>query len=138
MKFIVVSEFGEIMDLALHLKNIEKQDVVLCVTNPDDKKVGENLLPLDRHWWQYIGKKYIWIFDGCNAGNLEDWLKKQGEKVVNGTEVTDELENNRQMGQRWFKAAGFTQPFSKNFKGKTAFDQAIKYIQESNKKPLSN
>ena len=65
------------------------------------------------------------IIDGCSHGALQDWLRAHGEFVFGGTEAGDKLENDRQLGQKLFKSAGFYQPESKNFKD---FDSALEFI----------
>lgn len=52
---------------------------------------------------------------------------ERGEAVFGGSKQGDRLENDRQLGQKWFKKAGFYQPESKNFKD---IQSAIKFVQE--------
>ncbi len=69
-----------------------------------------------------MGAGYIWVFDGCTYGGLQDWLRGEGEVVFGGSAKGDKLENDRQLGQALFNAVGFKQPESKNFKN---IDEAI-------------
>lgn len=130
-KFIIVSEYGELLDLAMHLKFNEGHDVLLHIPGHDTKKIGDGIIEKIDDSWIHMGQGYIWVFDGCVRGKRQDWLRSKGELVFGGTEKGDKLENDRQMGQKLFKAAGFHQPISKNFKGPSAFDDAIKYINEN-------
>lgn len=125
-KFIIHSEYGELLDLAIHLKN-EGHDVLMHIPEKDYKKVGEGMVEKVDELYSLIGNGYIWVVDGCAHGKLQDLLRKKGEAVFGSSEMGDELENNRQAGQKWFKRAGFTQPFSKNFQ---SIDDAIKFIEE--------
>ncbi len=124
MKFVIFSEFGELLDLAMKLQD-EDNEVVFHVPVKDYETIGEGIVKKDKEWWRYIGQGYIWCFDGNAYGDLQDWLREKGEKVFGGTKQTDELENDRQLGQKLFKAAGFIQPQSENF---IDIDKAIGFI----------
>ena len=126
MKYFIKSEFGELLDLAMHLK--EEGNEVVFATNHEYCKIGEGILKHDCKWWNYMGKDYIFIVDGCEDGNFQDWMRSQGELVFGGCEMGDKLENDRQLGQKLFKSAGFYQPESKNFK---EIDDAIEFIHEN-------
>lgn len=92
------------------------------------QKIGDGIIQKEKRWWNCIGKNYIWVFDGCSYGDLQDWLRSRGELVFGGSEKGDRLENDRQLGQAWFKAAGFKQPESKNFKN---IVDAEKFVKEN-------
>lgn len=127
-KFIIQSEFGELLDLAIQLQNEGHE--VLFHSDKEYKKIGEGIVKKADELYGMIGKGYTWIIDGCAHGKLQDLLRKKGEAVFGGSEMGDELENNRKMGQKWFNQAGFQQAFSITFEGKNAFDEAIKFIEE--------
>jgi phosphoribosylamine-glycine ligase len=115
MNFILFSEFAEIADVGAHLQDIEGHHVILHIHDKDHGRLYEGILPKTDHWWEYIGKGYVWIFDSCSFGNLQEWLRSIGEAVVGGSEAGDELENERGIHQEWFEDLGFDQPFSKEF-----------------------
>jgi hypothetical protein len=129
--FLIFSEYAELLDLALYLQNVEKQEVFMHIPSKEHNKIGEGMVEKVKDWYTCLGKGYVWVFDGCSSGKLQDWLRSEGEMVFGGTEKSDELENNRQAGQRWFKSAGFKQPISKNFKGDSAFQDALDYIKQN-------
>jgi phosphoribosylamine--glycine ligase len=124
MKFIIHTEYAELLDLAMHLKN-EGHDVCMYIPNKEYSKIGDGIIEKIDNWHQELGKGYIWLVDGCAHGNLQDWLRSQGEAVFGGTEMGDKLENDRQLGQKLFKSAGFYQPESKNFKD---IDDALEFV----------
>lgn len=128
MKFLIFSEFGELLDLAMHLKEVENQEVVMHIPHSDYSKIGDGIIEKEANWWNCLGKGYIWVFDGCAHGNLQEWLRSKGELVFGGSEQGDKLENDRQLGQQWFKAAGFKQPESKNFK---SIDDAVRFVRKN-------
>lgn len=129
MKFIIMSEYGELLDLAMALKD-EGHEVEM-VSDKDCSKIGEGIIDKCPEWWRHIGKGHIWCFDGCGRGDLQDWLREKGEMVFGGSKTADKLENDRQLGQKLFKAAGFYQPTSKNFK---SIDDALKFVLENQDK----
>ena len=125
-KYIIVTEFGELLDLACTLK-YEGHDVEMYIPDHNYKKIGDGIIDKTDDWYSCIGKGYIWVFDGCSHGRLQDWLRERGEAVFGGSEQGDKLENDRQLGQKLFKAAGFHQVESKNFKD---INEAIKYVKD--------
>ncbi|GAC1413878.1 MAG: hypothetical protein NVSMB66_6580 [Candidatus Doudnabacteria bacterium] len=128
MKFIIWSNFGELLDLAIHLKEVEKNEVLLYIPDKEYQKIGEGIIPkLKGNWFDYTGKGYIWCVDGCSDGRVQDYLREKGEAVFGGCKKGDKLENDRQLGQNWFKAAGFYQPESVNFKD---IDKTIEFAKK--------
>lgn len=126
-RFLVYSEFGEIADVAYRLKD-EGEEVVLFIQDNDYKSIGRNMVEKIDNWFPCMGRDYIWVIDSCSTAELQDWLRDRGEWVVGTNEALSAYENDRQLGQSLFKAAGFNQPESHNFKGSTAFDDAIAFI----------
>lgn len=126
LKFIVSSTYGEILDLAMRLQD-EGHKVLLNIGDHDYERIGEGLIPKIKDWHRALGKGFVWVFDGCESGDLQDWLRDGGELVFGGSKSGDYLENNRQAGQAWFKKIGFRQPESQNF---TDIESAQKFVQE--------
>ena len=127
-KFIIISSFGELLDVAIHLQDVEKEKVVFCVTEKDYQKIGDGLVEKDLDWHNYLGKGYIWVIDGCEQADLQDWLRDQGEDVVGTNKIMSDYEDNRQKGQELFRKAGFRQPESSNF---TDIEEALNFIKEN-------
>lgn len=128
MKFLFFSEHGEISDLASYLLHVEGHDVVIHIPSHEQKRIAEGIVPHVEDWYRFIGTGHIWVFDGCTHGDLQDWLREMGEYVVGGSAMGDELENDRQAGQKWFKQAGFDQPWSQNF---TDLDEVLAFVEEN-------
>jgi len=128
LKFIVISTYGELLDIAIQLEKVEKYETVFCTIDHDYSKIGEGIVTKEKEWHRYIGKNYVWIIDGCENADLQDWLREQGEYVVGTNTELSEMENDRQKGQDWFKKAGFKQPFSKNFKN---IDECLEFVKEN-------
>lgn len=130
LKFIVISTFGELLDLAIQLEKVEGYKTSFCVLDNDYEKIGDGIVTKEKNWHQCIGQEYIFVIDGCENADLQDWLREIGEFVVGTNKIMAEYENNRQLGQKLFKEAGFQQPMSKNF---TNIDEAIKFVKENSK-----
>jgi phosphoribosylamine--glycine ligase len=128
MKYLIFTEFGELLDLAIHLQDVEKQDVTIHIPTHDYQKIGDGIVKKEKDWFNCLGQGYTWVFDGCSHGRLQEWLRERGEVVFGGSEMGDKLENDRQLSQAWFKKAGFYQPESKNFK---SIDDALKFVQKN-------
>lgn len=126
-KFFIMSSCGELLDLAIQLQ-LEKQDVLFYVPVHEYEKIGEGIVPKADNWHSCLGQGYIWVIDGCEQANLQDWLRENGEYVVGTNEEMSEYENDRQKGQAWFKKAGFKQPESHNFKD---FDKAHEFVSDN-------
>ena len=130
MKFFIHSRYGELLDLALNLQS-GGHEILFYVPDKDYSLIGEGMVPTVKDgWFPYMGKGFIYVVDGCEDGKMQDWLRYKGELVCGGSEMGDKLENDRQLNQKWFRQAGFYQPFSKNF---TDFDSATKFV-EANRK----
>lgn len=128
LKFVIISSFGELLDVAIQLERVEKYKVVFCVTDPNYSKIGKGIVNTEKDWHRFIGEGYVWIIDGCENADLQDWLREKKEYVVGTNSKLSEMENDRQKGQDWFKKAGFKQPFSKNFK---SIEDCIKFVEEN-------
>ncbi len=126
VKFVIISTYGELLDLAMHLS--QDYEVLFQVTDPEYKKIGEGLVTKIDNWFEYIGKDYIFVIDGCETAKLQDWLRARGEYVVGSCVAMAEYEDDRQKGQAWFKELGFKQPKSANFKD---FESAMEYVRSS-------
>jgi phosphoribosylamine-glycine ligase len=125
MKFFIISTYGEMLDVALHLQDVEKHEVKLWIPDHDHQRIGNGLIEKADDWWNYLEGDWNFLIDGCERGAMQDHLRRKGIPVFGGSERGDELENNRQAGQQIFKRAGFYQPESQNF---TAIDDALEFV----------
>jgi len=123
-KFYILSTYGEMLDVALHLQDIEGCEVVFSVPDQEYSKIGEGMIKKDNLWFNYLGQGYTFIIDGCENSQLQEYLRSKGEFVFgNGGKKSADIEDNRQLGQK----ICFPQPESKNF---TSIDDALKFVQE--------
>lgn len=126
-----MSEFGEILDVALHLKYVEGHEVLMYITDGDHKKIGDGLVEKEDNWLRRLGQGYIWIVDGCTYGDRQDWLREKGEAVFGSSAKAAKLEEDRQIGQAFFRRLGLKQPESHNFK---RIEDALKFVLENKEK----
>jgi phosphoribosylamine-glycine ligase len=127
-RFFIISTYGEMLDVALHLQDVEQHEVRMWIPDRKCKRIGDGLIEKDEKWYRYLDGSWTFLIDGCERGDLQDWLRSRGVAVFGGSKRGDELENDRQAGQAIFKKAGFYQPTSKNF---TSIDDAIEFVQEN-------
>lgn len=133
MKFFIISTYGEMLDVALHLQDVEKHEVKMWIPDQKHKRIGNGLVEKDDQYYRYLDGSWTFLIDGCERGDLQDWLRGAngaGIKVpvFGGSRQGDELENNRQMGQAIFKRAGFYQPESQNFQN---IDEALAFVKSN-------
>ena len=76
---------------------------------------------------KWVGKKGLIVFDYTGMGKIQDDLRRRGYSVFGGCEKGDELENNRQYGQKIFSVVGMKTTGSADFKG---IDKMIKFIKK--------
>jgi len=128
MKFLIVSTYGELLDVALHLQDVEGHEVKMWIPDHEHARIGENMIEKASDWWNYLDGQWTFIVDGCERGAMQDYLRKKGIPCFGGSEAGDKLENDRQMGQAIFKRAGFYQPESQNF---TSIEDAIEFVKSN-------
>ena len=126
MEFIFYSEYGETLDLASYLSHVKQHNVVMFIQDKASRSIGKGIVAQTKDWFDFLGKGFVWVFDSCSFGRLQDWLRSRGELVFGGCAEGDRLENDRQLNQSWFKELGFKQPFSKNF---TSIDSVHRFVQ---------
>lgn len=73
-------------------------------------------------------KKDLIVFDDSGFGDLQDGLRERGYSVFGGCKLGEDLENNRQKGQRIFSALGMTTKDSIDFYD---IDQLIAFIKKN-------
>ena len=68
MRFLFFSEYGEILDLALHVAR--KHEVAIYIKDKASKSIGRGMLPHVDNWFDFMGKGVVWVFDSCSFGRL--------------------------------------------------------------------
>ena len=126
-KFLFVSWESLSGDLAWQIKK-EGHQVKAYIKNETDQDVFDGFIEKINSWEDYIDWADVIVFDDVGFGNIADELRKKGKLVVGGSKYTDELEDNRQFGQKEMAAAGMLVLPHWDFSN---FNSAIKFLQEN-------
>lgn len=121
---IFVTDYFETSGLAQQLI-AEKEEVKVCILQPEYKHIMKGIVDQIDDYHFELGKGNLFVLDGCERGELVEWLRSQGELVVGGTRASDEFENDRMKGIEIFKKYNIPYPKSKKYDN---FEQAIKDI----------
>lgn len=126
-KFYVRSYYGEILDIALTLQDVEGHEVVFDVVDRKHHRIGDGMVKKDSKWWDYANGEWVFIIDSCEEADFSDHLRhhRLGVPVFGTTVLAAEYESDRQAGQRLFREAGYYQPKSANFHD---FDSALDFV----------
>jgi phosphoribosylamine--glycine ligase len=102
LKFLFVSKWGEILDIAFAVLN-EGNDVKMYTETPSYREIGVGFVPKARDWKKHLNWADIVVFDYTGWGKEASELRKSGKPVIGGTEYTDLLEVDRSFGQKELK-----------------------------------
>lgn len=108
MKVLFVS--GELIagDLALQLQR-EGCEVRLYIEHPTQQNCLDGYLDKTRDWKAelvWVGKDGLIVFDDVGYGATQDKLRREGYRVVGGSEGGDRLELDRDFAQQLFSRCG--------------------------------
>ncbi|MFA6305071.1 MAG: hypothetical protein WCV73_00680 [Patescibacteria group bacterium] len=106
MRVLFIS--GELIagDIAYRLKQ-EGCDVKLFIEDKSRKDCFDGMVKKTNDWQKelkWVGKKGLIIFDDVGYGKIQDYLRKDGYKVMGGCEIGDKMERDREFGQKIFKS----------------------------------
>jgi phosphoribosylamine-glycine ligase len=138
-KFIVVTSDFVGLGLAIDEKKAGSKVIVAYSPKeceiPDDWKVYKNVgkglvdtVPLEKLFEKRKDfKNWYWIWDGNHNTDVGETLKKEGFKVLGGTEYTFNLENDRELGIKIAEEVGFSIPEHAEF---SSVEDGIKFLEE--------
>jgi len=127
LKFLFVSIDALIGDLAWAVKN-EGHDVKYHIINKDQKDVCDGFVDKCDSWIDNKDWADVVVFDDFGFGKEADELRKAGKLVVGGSVYTDQLELDREFGQKELESAGISIIPRWNF---TSFDDASDFIKKN-------
>ncbi len=132
MRVLFVSEEMNGAELALKLKE-EGCEVKLFIKDPKKKKCFKGMVERTYNWKKelsWVGRDGLILFDevGYNYGKIQDCLRKHEFNVVGGGEMGDELELNREFGQRIMTDYGMDTIDSYDFNDP---EEAIRFIKQN-------
>jgi phosphoribosylamine--glycine ligase len=119
--------------LAVLLKK-EGHDVKLYIDNKSDRQDFDNIVEKTKSWKKelsWVGKDGLIVFDDVGYGKIQDKLRKKGYLVFGGCEMADNLEKNRELGQKIFKEHGLKTVELKDFND---IEDAINFIKRNPRK----
>ncbi len=127
MKILFISGWGCAVPLAMHMQE-SGHDIRFWIKDKGSEDVGDGFVPKVKDYEPSVSWADLVICDDTRFGKINDAIREKGIPVIGGTKMTDALEDDRGMGQRLFKSAGFTVLESKEFK---TMEEAITYVQEN-------
>lgn len=102
LKFLLVSRWGETLDLAYAIFK-EGHDVKMYIDYKPGREIGDGLVPKVKKWEKHTDWADLIIFDYTGYGKIAEELRAAGKLVFGGTEYTDQLEVDRNFGQSELK-----------------------------------
>src|SRR4051794_457307 len=94
-KFLFVSLDGLIGDTAWQTVK-EGHDVRYCIENKHEREIADGFVQKVNSWEKEVDWADVIVFDDVlGQGAKAAYLRKQGKKVIGGTEYTDKLEDDR-------------------------------------------
>lgn len=130
MKILFISEDLVAGNLAYLLKN-EGHNVKLYIKDKGRRNNFENLVKKTNDWKKelgWVGKDGLLVFDSISHGKEQDVLRKKGYSVVGGSEIGNDLENDREFGAQIFKKYGIKTVPLLNFSG---LEKAINFVKKN-------
>ena len=124
-KILFVSRWGEILDVALAVKN-EGHHVKLFIEDRACREIGYGFVQKSADWRKHISWADYIVFDYTGYGEECEKLRAEGKLVFGGSPYTDSLELDRNFGQVELKRHKIKTLASKDF---YSFSDAIAYIQ---------
>jgi phosphoribosylamine--glycine ligase len=140
LRVLFVSQCGESLPIALRCQD-EGAEVRWYVHDHDSAEVGQGLLQRIADWRPSVQWADLVVFDEVamhedhgqpeyGGGRWAEQVRKAGKPAIGGSPDTDQLENDRDYGQRVCKALGLDPVPMHGFKGPAAFDQAARFVQQ--------
>lgn len=127
MRVLFISEELGAAELALTLQS-ENNDVRLFIHQEELRDCFDGLIEKVDDWHgelPWVGKDGLIVFDDVGYGREQDALRKEGYRVVGGSEWGDRLEEDREYGQNILRRCGLKTLPCHNFE--TA-DEAIAFV----------
>ena len=127
LNFLVVSKWGDSLDVAYTLKN-EGHNVLMFIQDKASREIGYGFVKKTNQWEKHTSWADVIVFDYTGFGSQSDALRKEGKIVFGGSEYTDRLELDRNFGQMELKKLGIKILPSQEFE---SFGSAIAYIEQN-------
>lgn len=130
MKILIHSASGDGGGLA-YIMQKEGAQVTLFIKDTFSRKVMEGIVPqVETLEAGLKGKPDFVLFDCNGDGKTADKVKKDGHKVIGGSEFADKLEMDRAYGAKVAKQYGIAVPETTEFKN---VEEAMAFVKKNNK-----
>ncbi|MCB0472408.1 MAG: phosphoribosylamine--glycine ligase, partial [Flavobacteriaceae bacterium] len=126
-KFLFVSRWGEIMDIAYAVQE-EGNEVKFFIEDKASREIGFGFVKQVKKWEKHQDWADVIVFDYTGYGKVCDELRAKGHKVFGGSEYTDLLELDRNFGQTEMKKLKIKVLPSKEF---NSFQEAIVFVEQN-------
>ncbi len=127
VKFLIVSRWGELLDIACAIKQSGAL-VKYYIEDKPSRGIGHGFVPITRDWRKHLDWADLIIFDYTGYGAVCEALRAEGRHVIGGTRYTDRLELDRQFGQNELRKHGVRVLNSHEF---NSFADAIRHVTEN-------
>jgi phosphoribosylamine---glycine ligase len=130
MKILFISEDLVSANIA-RLIQADGNDVRLYIKDSGRKDNFSGLVTKTNNWkneLKWVGKEGLVVFDSGSHGKIQENLRKKGYSVAGGSYFAEQLENNREFGQKIFKKYGLKIASLKNFSN---IPKAINFIKKN-------
>lgn len=114
MKFLLISESGDGIGMAIRLKD-EGNEVACIIKDDDCAQAGDGLVEKIQNWQFDLDTDTIIVADCTGSGVLLDALRSSGYSVCGGSHIADRLECDRLYAAQVMKDCGIKVPESKHF-----------------------
>lgn len=126
-KFLFISLDNLISDIAWRV-SLEGHHVKYYVKSEIDREIGMGFIEIVDNWKHLVGWADIIVFDDVlGQGEVAQKLRKMGKLVIGGTPYTDQLEDDRDFGQKELKKHKINILKYQEFNN---FDDAIDFVKK--------
>lgn len=125
MKIGAISKWGDIF-CELERMNLAGHEVLLWIDSAEHKDLGNGFVRKAATKDKIVEWADIIVVDGTGYGEEADRWRKEGRRVVNGSHVTDRMEEDRAFGMKLAQQLGMRVPESSEF---GSIREAINHIE---------
>jgi phosphoribosylamine---glycine ligase len=136
MRFLGIGDYADLGDLYSRLM-ADGHEVRVHVADPRSRETFGGLIERVADWRAELawvgaaGRDGVILFEGADAGETQDALRRDGYHVIGGGAFGDRLENDRAFGQTILREAGIQTVASHEFDD---FERAIDFVRHDRRR----
>jgi len=136
MRFLGIGDYADLGDLYSRLM-VDGHEVRVHVADPRSRETFGGLIERVADWRAELawvgaaGRDGVILFEGADAGETQDALRRDGYHVIGGGAFGDRLENDRAFGQMILREAGIQTVASHEFDD---FERAIDFVRRDRRR----